>query len=250
MRFCDKLIELRKKMGLSQEELGYKVDVARQTISKWENGETTPELDKLIELSKLFEISIDELVGNSFNLYKKIDKKRYFEYVSKTKIGKLPLVHINIGYELGNMRTAKGVLAIGNISKGIISFGGFSIGLLSFGGVSIGLISLGCIAIALLLSIGGISIGSLAIGGLALGIMAIGGFAIGIYSIGGFALAKNIAYGGYAVGHIAICEATSGAASGVIEIAHGSISKVQLEKIILKEFPKTWKIIVKIFSSL
>ena len=63
MKFNEKLIELRKKEGLSQEQLGNKVNVSRQTVSKWELGETTPELEKLIELSKVFNISIDKLVG-------------------------------------------------------------------------------------------------------------------------------------------------------------------------------------------
>ena len=63
MKFNEKLIEWRKKEGLSQEQLGNKVNVSRQTVSKWELGETTPELEKLIELSKVFNISIDKLVG-------------------------------------------------------------------------------------------------------------------------------------------------------------------------------------------
>ena len=67
MKFNEKLIELRKKQGLSQEELGYKLNVTRQTVSKWELGQTTPEMDKLVELSKLFNISIDELVDNDIN---------------------------------------------------------------------------------------------------------------------------------------------------------------------------------------
>ena len=49
MKFNEKLIKLRKEMGLSQEELGNKLNVARQTVSKWELGETTPEMDKLIK---------------------------------------------------------------------------------------------------------------------------------------------------------------------------------------------------------
>lgn len=61
MKFNEKLIKLRKASGLSQEELGNKIDVARQTISKWELGETEPEMSKLIELSNLFKVSIDEL---------------------------------------------------------------------------------------------------------------------------------------------------------------------------------------------
>lgn len=48
--------------GLSQEELGNKLNVSRQTISKWELGESTPELEKLISISDFFEISMDELV--------------------------------------------------------------------------------------------------------------------------------------------------------------------------------------------
>lgn len=62
MNFNEKLIQLRKSSGLSQEELGNRLNVARQTVSKWELGSTTPEMEKLIELSDLFNISIDELV--------------------------------------------------------------------------------------------------------------------------------------------------------------------------------------------
>ncbi len=62
MKFNEKLINLRKSAGLSQEELGNKLDVARQTVSKWELGETTPEMDKLVKMSEIFNISLDELV--------------------------------------------------------------------------------------------------------------------------------------------------------------------------------------------
>ena len=65
MKFNEKLIELRKKQGLSQEELGYKLNVTRQTVSKWELGQTTPEMDKLIEISKIFSVSVDELTNDS-----------------------------------------------------------------------------------------------------------------------------------------------------------------------------------------
>lgn len=63
MNFNEKLIELRKKEGLSQEELGYKLNVTRQTISKWELGQTTPDMDKLSEISNLFGISVDNLLN-------------------------------------------------------------------------------------------------------------------------------------------------------------------------------------------
>ncbi len=64
MKFEEKLMKLRKERGWSQEDLSNQIGVSRQTISKWESSQTTPELNKLMELSKIFEISIDELVDN------------------------------------------------------------------------------------------------------------------------------------------------------------------------------------------
>ena len=64
MEIGKKIMDLRKKNGLSQEELAEKVGVARQTISKWELGETSPDLKQSKELSKIFNVSLDELVNN------------------------------------------------------------------------------------------------------------------------------------------------------------------------------------------
>ena len=64
MEIGNKIMELRKKNGLSQEELAEKIGVARQTISKWELGETSPDLKQSKELSKIFKVSLDELVDN------------------------------------------------------------------------------------------------------------------------------------------------------------------------------------------
>ncbi|MBR3660882.1 MAG: helix-turn-helix transcriptional regulator [Bacilli bacterium] len=64
MEIGKKIMELRKKKGLSQEQLADKVGVARQTISKWELGETSPDLKQAKELSEIFNISLDELVDN------------------------------------------------------------------------------------------------------------------------------------------------------------------------------------------
>lgn len=62
MKFSEKLIMLRKNKKWSQEDLGNKLGVARQTVSKWELGETTPEMDKLLKMSEIFEITLDELM--------------------------------------------------------------------------------------------------------------------------------------------------------------------------------------------
>lgn len=62
MEFNNKLYNLRKQKGLSQEELANLLNVSRQTVSKWEVGDSTPDMGKLIAISDIFEISLDELV--------------------------------------------------------------------------------------------------------------------------------------------------------------------------------------------
>lgn len=62
MKFSEKVRDLRTRNGLSQEELSEKLDVSRQTVSKWEAGSSFPEIEKLIALSDLFKVSIDYLL--------------------------------------------------------------------------------------------------------------------------------------------------------------------------------------------
>ena len=64
MEIGKKIMDLRKASGLSQEELADKIGVARQTISKWELGETSPDIKQAKELSKIFNVSLDELTDN------------------------------------------------------------------------------------------------------------------------------------------------------------------------------------------
>ena len=64
MKFGDKLIELRKKKGYSQEELAEKLGVSRQSVSKWESNNTYPETDKIIQIANLFECSMDDLIND------------------------------------------------------------------------------------------------------------------------------------------------------------------------------------------
>lgn len=63
MKLCEKLYELRRAAGLSQEELAERLNVSRQAVSKWENGAAQPELSKLVELSRLYGVSVDELLS-------------------------------------------------------------------------------------------------------------------------------------------------------------------------------------------
>ena len=64
----DVLYELRIKSGMSQDDLAEKVFVTRQAVSRWENGETTPNTETLKLLSKLFQVSINTLLGSSQQL--------------------------------------------------------------------------------------------------------------------------------------------------------------------------------------
>ena len=68
MKFEEKLIKLRKQKVLSQEELAEKLNVTRQTISKWELGQSKPDMDKLIEMSKLFEVSLENLANDELGV--------------------------------------------------------------------------------------------------------------------------------------------------------------------------------------
>lgn len=67
MNLGNKIMTLRKKNNMSQEELSEKVGVTRQTISKWELGETSPDIIQAKKLSNIFKISLDELTDNDVN---------------------------------------------------------------------------------------------------------------------------------------------------------------------------------------
>ena len=68
MEIGNKIVDLRKKNNLTQEQLAEKVGVSRQTISKWELGESTPDIKQAKNLSEIFEIDINELIGNFNNI--------------------------------------------------------------------------------------------------------------------------------------------------------------------------------------
>ena len=76
MDLGSKILELRKKQNFSQEKLGEKVGVTRQTISNWELNITLPDTKQLIALSQALLVSIDELVGNNTQdlLTQKVEK--------------------------------------------------------------------------------------------------------------------------------------------------------------------------------
>lgn len=81
MKLNENLYTLRRSKNLSQENLAEKLHVTRQTISNWELGQTSPNPEQLLILSELFEISIDEMVGNEL-----VFKKKDNEEISKGAI--------------------------------------------------------------------------------------------------------------------------------------------------------------------
>ena len=72
MNIGNTISELRKKNNMTQEELAEKLNVARQTISKWECNETSPSLEDASKLAKIFKVSLDELTGNKNVLEEKV----------------------------------------------------------------------------------------------------------------------------------------------------------------------------------
>ncbi|WP_270614675.1 helix-turn-helix domain-containing protein [Thomasclavelia ramosa] len=234
MMFNDNLNKYRKQKGLSQEELAFRLGVSRQSVSKWESGQSTPELERIIEIADLFGISLDELIGHESNDYVTVDREELrsvvrhlftYEYKSKFKIGNVPLIHINLGR---GFRIAKGIIAIGNIAVGLFSFGALALGVFSLGGLAIGLLTLA-----------GIAIGGISLGGLSIGYFAVGGMAIGIYAIGGMAIASKLAIGGMAHGYVAI----GSSANGVHTLVSTNCSLEMISNFILRQHNLNAKII-------
>ena len=62
MDLADKLVIQRKKKGISQEELADMLDVSRQSVSKWESAQCAPELNKLVQISEIYGVSLDYLL--------------------------------------------------------------------------------------------------------------------------------------------------------------------------------------------
>lgn len=263
MAFSDNLTAYRKQAGLSQEQLGERVGVSRQTVSKWEQGLTTPELDKLIALSRVFQVSIDTLVDNerppepspepvpqAEDIPPFDGKRRWrvgwspsweYEYKSERTLWGLPLVHIHLGR---GFHRATGIIAIGSAARGIVAVGGFAAGVVAFGGLSAGLISLGGLAVGLLFAFGGIAVGTVAAGAAALGFFAYGAAAVGEYAIGAAAFGRRIALGEAASALVAIGDKVSG--SVTLSPLEG-LTAAEIRTAVERALPGTWEWIIRLF---
>lgn len=75
MKLADKIVYLRNKLNMSQEELADYLDVSRQSVSKWEVGQSDPRIDKILQLCSLFGVSTDELIRDEIELNVKDDEE-------------------------------------------------------------------------------------------------------------------------------------------------------------------------------
>lgn len=87
MSLGERLLNLRKEKHLSQEEVADKINVSRQTISKWETDQSTPDFDKIMPLCKLYEISADELLTGKEEKKQNVNEEPiiYNEGISKKR---------------------------------------------------------------------------------------------------------------------------------------------------------------------
>ena len=88
MILADKIIEERKKNGWSLEELAEKLDVSRQSVSKWEGAQSTPDLQKILKMSEIFGVSTDYLLGNDVLMeiaFEKVGTKKIMQNMGAVK---------------------------------------------------------------------------------------------------------------------------------------------------------------------
>ena len=93
MNLSDNLKKIRKMHNLSQEELAEKLNVSRQSVSKWESNQAYPEMDKMIQLCKMFNLNIDDLLNNDIGEVTDTKKAKnninkyvndFLDYITKT----------------------------------------------------------------------------------------------------------------------------------------------------------------------
>lgn len=82
MELHQRLIDLRKARGLSQEELAEKLYVSRQTISNWERGRTYPDINSLLLMATFFDVSLDNLIKGDVDFMKhQVDQSQFKKWL-------------------------------------------------------------------------------------------------------------------------------------------------------------------------
>ncbi len=260
MVFSEKLVTLRRREGLSQEQLADRLGVSRQSVSKWEGGTALPELAKIVVLSEMFGVSVDYLVKDyiekpepsagpsetavsTARLAEQVEEIsrifRGWSWDSKTRLFGLPLVSLRFRVYPRMTRSrdvAKGIIAIGNIAVGVLSLGMVSVGVVSAGLMSAGVLALGALAFGLA-----------ALGPVAIGLLAFGPVAIGLWYAGGVAaLGGKIAVGVAAVGDTAVGYDAAG--RHVLLWGQG-LTQAEVEAFLAEHHPELWRPLLKLLGA-
>lgn len=123
MKFGDKLKKLRQNNNMSQEELADKINVSRQAISKWELKETMPETDNIVQVSKIFKVSIDYLLDDNVDSEELESIPVYKDAVEKTKRNTLlTTLIISIGVFIALIVIFRIAMSFRRISVSLITF--------------------------------------------------------------------------------------------------------------------------------
>lgn len=92
MTFAEKLLQLRKREGYSQEELANKLDVSRQAISRWEVGTAIPDSSNLLQISKLFGVSTDYLLNDDYESDNDLPKVKEQNKILQMNLSKIAII--------------------------------------------------------------------------------------------------------------------------------------------------------------
>ena len=86
MTFAENVKMLRKQAGMSQEQLAEKLGVSRQAVTKWETGAGIPDIENIMAISMLFDISIDDLLSNERDSKKVVETEYLYESITEYDI--------------------------------------------------------------------------------------------------------------------------------------------------------------------
>lgn len=285
MKFYEKLMTLRKKQGMSQEQLAERLGVTRQSVSKWESGIALPELAKIITLSEIFDVSVDYLVKDYIEEEPKdpgIQAREAGERIEAEQVGNFresgnsrqsgqlkqsenprqaeleetveEIRSYIRGYEYTSKTTIAGIPLVSikfsrRLGKKCVAKGIIAIGNIAVGVISLGVISVGILSLGCfafgLLALGAMAVGVGAAGAVAFGILAVGSAAVGIYAGGVAAYGKEIAVGVAACGKTVIAEQPK----GVNELLYyPGIAKETIRAFLLEHQPDLWRPLVDFFT--
>lgn len=121
MKINEKIYTLRKKSGWSQDELADKLSVSRQSVSKWETGDSVPEIAKFLALAKIFSVTTDYLLDDSKEEYIPLQEEKSTDTADKVP-GKTESLFKNYGWILGVVLLLLGLWRIVSAVSGIATF--------------------------------------------------------------------------------------------------------------------------------